>query len=99
VEHGGGAVRVRASRVASGRVRVEVSDGGPGLPAPVAELVTAARGRRARRGHGLAIAAGIAERHGGRLAAAPSAHGARLVLDLPCAAAVPAEGSGRRRGR
>jgi signal transduction histidine kinase len=83
VEHGGGAVRVRATRNGSGCVRVEVSDGGPGLPAPVADLVTAARGRRARRGHGLAIAAGIAERHGGRLAAAPSAHGARLVLELP----------------
>jgi signal transduction histidine kinase len=38
-----------------------------------------------QRGRGLAIAAGIAERHGGRLAAAPSARGACLVLELPCA--------------
>jgi len=39
----------------------------------------------APRGRGLAIAAGIAERHGGRLAAAPSTAGACLVLELPCA--------------
>lgn len=91
VEHGGGGVRVCA-RSAAGRVRVEVSDAGPGLPAPVADIVTAARGRRARRGHGLAIAAGIAERHGGRLAAAPSPHGARLVLDLPRADAPQDDG-------
>ena len=41
------------------------------------------------RGRGLAIAAGIAERHGGRLAAAPSAAGACLVLELPCADGSP----------
>lgn len=88
-EHGGGQVRVRA-RVGEGRVRVEVTDAGPGLPAPVADLVRSARGRRARRGHGLAIAARIAAGHGGRLAAAPAARGARLVLELPCATAEPA---------
>lgn len=88
-EHGGGQVRVRA-RVGEGRVRVEVTDAGPGLPAPVADLVRSARGRRARRGHGLAIAARIAAGHGGRLAAGPSARGARLVLELPCATAEPA---------
>ena len=46
IEHGGGAVRVR-TRVADGHARMEVTDAGPGLPAPVAELVGAARGRRA----------------------------------------------------
>ena len=45
--------------------------------------ITAARGRRSRRGHGLAIAAAIAERHGGRLTSVPAARGAHLVLDLP----------------
>jgi signal transduction histidine kinase len=82
IEHGGGAVHVRA-RAGAGHARVEVTDTGPGLPAPVDELVSAARGRRSRRGHGLALAAGIAERHGGRLASAPSPQGARLVLELP----------------
>ena len=88
IEHGGGAVGVRV-RVADGRVRLEVTDAGPGLPAPVADLVVAARGRRSRRGHGLALAAGIAERHGGRLTAAPSPRGARLVLELPLPGSVP----------
>ena len=82
LEHGGGAVQVRVG-TRDRRVRVEVTDDGPGLPQPVAELVNAAHGRHTRRGHGLAIAAGIARRHGGRVAAAPSAHGARVVLELP----------------
>ena len=91
VEHGGGEVRVRA-RAAGGHGRVEITDGGPGLPAPVADLVAAARGRRERRGHGLALAALIARRHGGRLVTAPSPRGARLVLELPLASAAPAAG-------
>jgi signal transduction histidine kinase len=111
IEHGGGSVQVRArvmraraavpgapaaeSDLGAALARIEVTDTGPGLPAPVADLIAAARGRRARRGHGLAIAAGIAERHGGRLTSAPSARGARLVLELPCAAAAPL-GRGRR---
>ena len=57
----------------------------PGPPAPVGELIAAARGRRARRGHGLALAAGIAERHGGRLLTAPVAAPAPgSSLELPC---------------
>jgi signal transduction histidine kinase len=82
VEHGGGRVRVRAS-CGGGRVRVEVADAGPGLPAPLPALISAARGRRSRRGHGLAIAAAIAEHHGGRLTSRPAVCGAHLVLDLP----------------
>jgi signal transduction histidine kinase len=82
LEHGGGAVRVRASS-APGRARIEVSDTGPGLPAPLPALLAAARGRRSRRGHGLAIAAAIAKRHGGRLTSLPSPDGAHLVLELP----------------
>jgi signal transduction histidine kinase len=81
VEHGGSPVRVRG-RVTAACVRVEVEDGGPGLPRPVGELI-ARRNRRSARGRGLAITARIAERHGGRLASAPSRAGARLVLELP----------------
>jgi signal transduction histidine kinase len=73
------------------------------LPGPVQQLVDGSgRGRAggrgrggpprapaAPRGRGLAIAAGIAERHGGRLAAGPSAAGACLMLELPCADGSP----------
>jgi signal transduction histidine kinase len=86
IEHGGGTVQVRA-RADDRRVRIEVQDEGPGLPAPVAELTRRAVAGRGRRGRGLAIAADIAARHGGRLAAAPSARGARLAIDLPAARA------------
>ncbi len=82
IEHGGGVVEVRGRADGAG-VRVEVIDRGPGLPAPVAELARRARGGRGSRGRGLAIAAAIAEDHGGRIAAAPSERGARLVLELP----------------
>jgi signal transduction histidine kinase len=94
IEHGGGVVEVHGHGGRT-RARVEVTDTGPGLPAPVAELVRAGRGGRGgrgrwgrrgdrgRRGRGLAIAAAIAADQGGRLAAAPSVRGARLVLELP----------------
>jgi signal transduction histidine kinase len=82
IEHGGGEVEVRGR--GDGRaVRLEVVDSGTGLPAPVAEL--ARRKRRGRRGRGLAIASDVARAHGGRLAAAPSERGAKLVLELPAA--------------
>jgi signal transduction histidine kinase len=84
IEHGGGDVRVSSSIVA-GCPRIEVADLGAGLPAPLPALVAAARGRRSSRGHGLAIAAAIAERHRGRLAAIPAPTGAHLVLELPAA--------------
>ncbi len=87
IEHGGGTVAVRG-RGEGGTMRIEVTDAGRGLPAPVAKLVRRPRAGRGARGRGLAIAAGIAERHGGRLAAAPSERGARLVLELPTAAGV-----------
>jgi signal transduction histidine kinase len=89
-EHGGGLVRVRV-RAGEESVRFEVADDGRGLPAPVEVLLAGARSRRGRRGHGLAVAAEIAARHGGRLAAAP---GARVVIELPAAA--PASASPRR---
>ncbi len=83
LEHGPGRVELTARVVGCGHVRIEVIDEGPGLPAPVAELTRRARGGRGRRGRGLAIAADIAERHGGRLVAAPTSHGARIGLELP----------------
>ncbi len=82
IEHGRGFVEVRGS-ASGGRARVEVIDGGPGLPAPVAELARRPHRGRGARGRGLAIACAVAASHGGGLAAAPSRRGARLVLELP----------------
>jgi signal transduction histidine kinase len=94
IEHGGGVVHVRGV-VGEGVARIEVSDGGPGLPAPVGELTRRARRGRGARGRGLAIAATVAEAHGGRVVTAPADRGARVVLELPLAPeppAVPAAG-------
>jgi DNA-binding response OmpR family regulator len=82
LEHGTGRVELVA-RAMGDRVRIEVADEGPGLPAPVGDLTRRPRAGRGRRGRGLAIAADIADRHGGRLVAAPSARGARVALELP----------------
>ncbi|MBV9715597.1 MAG: HAMP domain-containing histidine kinase [Solirubrobacterales bacterium] len=92
VEHGGGTIDVRGL-CERGMVRIEVIDGGAGLSAPLAVLIQRPRNGRGRRGRGLAIAASVAERHGGRLTTAPSKRGAHLVLELP--AAGPASGPGR----
>jgi signal transduction histidine kinase len=86
IEHGGGSVEVMW-RADTACVRIEVRDRGPGLPAPVADLARRAARTRGSRGRGLAIASAIARDHGGRLAAAPSELGARLVLELPAAPA------------
>ena len=48
IEHGGGVVEVHGHGDRT-RARVEVTDTGPGLPAPVAELVRAGRGGRGGR--------------------------------------------------
>jgi signal transduction histidine kinase len=85
LEHGHSDVLVRA-RTAAGVARVEFIDSGPGLPAPVAALAHRSRRGRGQRGRGLAIAQAVAVAHGGRLAAAPTESGARVVLELPLAA-------------
>jgi signal transduction histidine kinase len=84
VEHGDGAIGlsvVRAGRV----VRIEVTDEGRGLRAPLDRLVRGARAGRGERGRGLAIVAAVAARHGGRLVTGPSRGGARIALELPAA--------------
>ena len=94
LEHGAGTIEVSA-RAGAGRVRIEVSDQGGGLPAPVSDLARRARGGRGRRGRGLAIATEIVGRHGGRIVSGPSAGGARLAIELPaCPRDVVALGSG-----
>jgi signal transduction histidine kinase len=82
IEHGRTPIELRTATDGK-RVRIEIHDAGPGLPAPIAELSRGRRAGRGARGRGLAIAAGVAERHGGRLVSAPTATGARVVLELP----------------
>jgi signal transduction histidine kinase len=84
LEHGSGPVVLRA-RDAGDRVRLEVEDRGAGLPAPLSDLTRRPRGGRGPRGRGLAIADGIARRHGGTLHHERTTGGCRLVLELPAA--------------
>jgi signal transduction histidine kinase len=99
IEHGGGRIEVRVVGRRGGgsavsTVRIEFADEGPGLPAPVGELVRQGRRSRGSHGHGLVVAASVAAVHGGRLGSAPSERGARLVLELPAAVAGGAGGAG-----
>jgi signal transduction histidine kinase len=79
IEHGGAAITIR-TRPVGDRIRIEVADGGPGLPASIAELSRRPRGAH---GHGLSIATAALHHTGGRLAPAPSG----VAIDLPAKAA------------
>lgn len=79
IEHGGRTIAIR-TRAVGDRIRIEVADGGPGLPASIAELSRRPRGAH---GHGLSIAASALVHTGGRLA--PTASG--VAIDLPAAKA------------
>lgn len=80
IEHGGGAIAVRTVLVGD-RVRVEVTDGGPGLPASIAELTRRPSNGRGARGRGLAIASSVLAHCGGSLSALPGGPG--VAIDLP----------------
>lgn len=89
LEHAPGRIELGTRLVGEQHVRIEVVDEGPGLPLPLAQLTRSARAGRGRRGRGLAIAAQIAERHGGRLVNAPAPQGTRLGIELPLVRRLP----------
>lgn len=83
---GGDGVTVRLEvRRSGGDVRMTVCDDGPGVPPELKDsLFEPFVGARAGgSGLGLAVAARIAERHGGRLELEPSPRGARFALTIP----------------
>ena len=80
IEHGGLRVAVRAS-ICAGGLRIEVAS--DPVPQPVGRF---RRARDPRRGHGLAVAAQVAARHGGRFRLGVANTGSVAVIELPLAA-------------
>jgi signal transduction histidine kinase len=80
IDHGAGEIVIRTVH-AGDRIRVEVTDDGPGLPASVAELSRRPRAGRGARGRGLAITRAVLAHCGGRIFALSTASG--VVIDLP----------------
>ena len=81
----GSAVVLRAEADA-GRVRVAVTDQGPGIDRSLLPRIFEpfVSGREGGTGLGLAIARGVVERHGGEVRAeSQSGHGATFTVDLP----------------
>lgn len=97
----GVAVTIRARRLESGRIRLDVADAGPGVPAPDLPRLfekfyrVAGPGEGSRRGLGvgLSVVRGMVEAMGGSVAARPGSDGGLTIeLDLPAAEEPPAEG-------
>jgi two-component system sensor histidine kinase MtrB len=80
IQHGEGEIRIVA-RMRSDRLRVEVSDEGPGLSRPIGQI--ARRVGAGAHGYGLSIANQAARRLGGSLTSAPASHGATVVFTVP----------------
>jgi signal transduction histidine kinase len=93
LDHGCGVVRVMGS-LTGATVRIAVADQGPGIARPLRELMDSPW--HGRHGHGLAVAARVAELHGGRLTASSGRIGSRVEIELPIAEPVPEQVHGRR---
>ena len=79
---------IRAGVSSGDELRLVVEDDGPGVPADVAprifeRFVRGASDRGGSSGLGLSIVRAVAETHGGSVALAPSARGARFEVRLP----------------
>jgi signal transduction histidine kinase len=82
----GGQITVHATK-GNGRVRIDVIDNGPGVPAAIRESLFepfVSHGKQGGTGLGLAIAQGIVEAHGGRINLESGAsQGADFFIELP----------------
>jgi signal transduction histidine kinase len=83
LDHGTGIVRVTGA-LTDRSVRIAVADQGPGIGRSLGQAMSSPW--QGRHGHGLAVAARVAELHGGRLTAAPGRIGWRVEIELPLAA-------------
>ncbi|MEU7054813.1 HAMP domain-containing sensor histidine kinase [Streptomyces sp. NPDC046197] len=89
LRHGHGEVRVQAEAT-EGRLRLSVTDQGPGFPPTFLSKAfdRFARAEASRTspgsGLGLALVAAVAASHDGTAHAANTGHGAKVTLDIPC---------------
>ncbi|MFN7114680.1 MAG: ATP-binding protein [Alphaproteobacteria bacterium] len=85
----GSKIHVHTARSAAGGAVLEVSDGGPGIPAPEREKVFQRfyRGEASRHtagnGLGLSLVGAIAVQHGGQITLGDAAPGLRVRIDFP----------------
>ncbi len=88
----GGRIRIRARAAAANRLRLEVSDDGPGVPREIASRIFdpffTTKPLHEGTGLGLSIAYGIVQRHGGRIYLAKEhppdfSTGATFAVELP----------------
>ena len=102
LEHGSGRLRIEGR--AEGRwLRVAIADGDPAAGSAAVDRAGGGSDRPGgreiadpRRGHGLAIVAGVAAACGGRFAFSPRRAGALAVLELPLAAGAAEASNGTR---
>jgi signal transduction histidine kinase len=88
IDHGPGRVEVRAQRAADDRVRIAVSDTGPGVPESVEMFRLFETTKREGSGLGLSIAKQIVVAHGGQIGFERGVpNGTTFYVDLPLRAA------------
>lgn len=95
----GGTIRLRTGRTGTNRVRLEVSDTGPGIPKEVEARIFdpffTTKGEGIGTGLGLSIVLGIVREHGGQVYVNSQAkRGATFVIELPAATAEARAGNG-----
>jgi len=89
-QNGGGTIRVRTQHTADNRVRLEISDSGPGIPegimARIFDPFFTTKAAGVGTGLGLAIVLSLVREHGGQVhVTSPRGSGAVFTIELPVA--------------